>query len=65
VAFQLFILDAWTLEPLDAATRHNLLEILEERWLTIITSQIPIDKWQRTGIWNSSDRFFCEQRASE
>ena len=45
---QLLILDDWGLEPLDAAARHDLLEILEERYgrrATIITSQIPIDKW--------------------
>jgi DNA replication protein DnaC len=45
---QLLILDEWGLEPLDAATRHDLLEILEERYgrrSTIITSQIPVDKW--------------------
>jgi transposase/DNA replication protein DnaC len=44
----LLILDDWGLEPLDAAARHDLLEILEERYgrrSTIITSQIPIDKW--------------------
>ena len=47
-AVQLLILDDWGLEPLDATARHDLLEILEERygrWSTIITSQIPIDKW--------------------
>jgi hypothetical protein len=35
------ILDDWGLEPLDAAARHDLLEILEERYgrrSTIITS---------------------------
>lgn len=35
-------------EPLDAAARHDLLEILEERYgrrATIITSQIPVDQW--------------------
>jgi DNA replication protein DnaC len=45
---QLLILDDWGLAPLDAAARHELLEILEERYgrrSTIITSQIPIDKW--------------------
>jgi DNA replication protein DnaC len=45
---QLLILDAWGLEPLDTAARHDLLEILEERYgrrSTIITSQIPVDKW--------------------
>jgi hypothetical protein len=36
------------LEPLDGTARHDLLEILEERYgrrSTIITSQIPVDKW--------------------
>jgi DNA replication protein DnaC len=45
---QLLILDDWGLEPLDAAARHDLLEILEERHgrqSTIITSQLPVDKW--------------------
>src|ERR1700716_2416796 len=45
---QLLILDDWGLEPLDPAPRHDFLEILEERYgrrSTIITSQIPVDKW--------------------
>jgi DNA replication protein DnaC len=45
---QLLILDDWGLEPLDATARHDLLEILEERYgrrSTVVTSQIPIDKW--------------------
>jgi DNA replication protein DnaC len=40
----LLILDDWGLEPLDAAARHDLLEILEERYgrrSTIVTSQPP------------------------
>jgi DNA replication protein DnaC len=44
----LLILDDWGLEPLDAGARHDLLEILEERHgrrSTLITSQIPVDKW--------------------
>jgi DNA replication protein DnaC len=42
------ILDDWGLEPLDPAARHDLLEILEERHgrrSTIVTSQLPVDKW--------------------
>jgi DNA replication protein DnaC len=34
--------------PLDAGARHDLLEILEARYgrrSTIITSQLPVDKW--------------------
>ena len=44
----LLILDDWGLEPLDAAARQDLLEILEERYgrrSTVITSQLPIDRW--------------------
>jgi DNA replication protein DnaC len=44
----LLILDDWGLEPLDAAARHDLLEILEERYgqrSTVITSQLPVDRW--------------------
>lgn len=45
---QLLILDDWGLEPLNAQARHDLLEILEERYgrrSTIVTSQLPVDKW--------------------
>jgi len=45
---QLLILDDWGLDPLDGTARHDFLEILEERYgrrSTIITSQIPVDKW--------------------
>jgi hypothetical protein len=45
---QLLILDDWGLEPLDAGARHDLYEILEERYgrrSTILTSQLPVDKW--------------------
>jgi DNA replication protein DnaC len=44
----LLILDDWGLEPLDADARHDLYEILEERYgrrSTILTSQIPVDQW--------------------
>jgi DNA replication protein DnaC len=45
---QLLILDDWGLAPLDAAARHDLLEILEARYgrrSILITSQLPIGKW--------------------
>ena len=45
---QLLILDDWGLEPLDAGARHDLYEILEERYgrrSTILTSQVPVDQW--------------------
>jgi len=45
---QVLILDDWGLEPLNAAARHDLLEILEERYgrrSTIVISQLLIDKW--------------------
>ena len=41
---QLLILDDWGLEPLDDQARHDLLEILEERYgrrSTIVTRQLP------------------------
>ena len=44
----LLILDDWGLEPLDAAARHDLLEILEDRYgrrSTLITSQLPVSRW--------------------
>lgn len=44
----LLILDDWGLEPLDASARHDLLEILEERYgrrSTIVTSQLPANRW--------------------
>jgi DNA replication protein DnaC len=45
---QLLILDDWGLEPLDDAGRHDLLEILEDRYgrkSTVVTSQIPVERW--------------------
>jgi DNA replication protein DnaC len=45
---QLLILDDWGLSALDAGARHDLLEILEARYgrrSTIVTSQVPVDKW--------------------
>ncbi|MBM3642462.1 MAG: ATP-binding protein [Alphaproteobacteria bacterium] len=44
----LLILDDFGLEPLDAGARHDLLEILEERYgrrSTIVTSQLPVTAW--------------------
>jgi DNA replication protein DnaC len=45
---QLLILDDFALEPIDAQARHDLLEIVEERYgrrSTIFTSQIPVEQW--------------------
>jgi DNA replication protein DnaC len=47
---QLLILDDWGLEALDPQARHDLLEILEDRYgrrSTIVTSQLPIDQWHQ------------------
>lgn len=44
----LLIIDDFGLSPVNADARHDLLEILEQRYArrsTIITSQFPIDKW--------------------
>jgi DNA replication protein DnaC len=48
VSAQVLILDDWGLDPLDAGARHDFLEILEDRYgrrSTIVTSQIPVDRW--------------------
>jgi DNA replication protein DnaC len=45
---QLLIIDDFGLSPVDADARHDLLEIIEQRYgrrSTIITSQFPVDKW--------------------
>ena len=50
VSPQLLILDDWGLEPLDANARHDLMEILEDRYgrkSTIVTSQIPVEQWHQ------------------
>ena len=47
-AVDLLILDDWGLEPLDAQARHDLLEILEDRYgrrSTMVTSQLPVAEW--------------------
>lgn len=44
------ILDDWGLSKLTAEQRHDLLEILEDRHdmrSTIVTSQLPINKWHQ------------------
>jgi DNA replication protein DnaC len=45
---KLLILDDWGMSPLDSQQRHDLMEIIEERYgrtATLITSQIPVDRW--------------------
>jgi len=45
---RLLVIDDWGLEPLNAAARHDFLEILEDRYgrrSTLITSQVPVEKW--------------------
>ena len=44
----LLILDDFALEPLDANARHDLLEVMEDRYSsasTLITSQFDVDHW--------------------
>ena len=44
----LLILDDFGLKPLDTDSRLTLLQILEDRYrsgATIITSQLPVNKW--------------------
>ena len=45
---QLLILDDWGLAALDDAGRHDLLEVLDDRYArrgTLVTSQVPVDHW--------------------
>jgi DNA replication protein DnaC len=45
---KLLILDDWGLKPLGPEERHDMLEIVEDRYgrgATMITSQTPVDKW--------------------
>jgi DNA replication protein DnaC len=45
---KLLILDDWGLEPLGPEQRRDVLEIVEDRYgrgATLITSQIPVDRW--------------------
>jgi len=44
----LLILDDWGLAPLDDSARHDLLQVLDDRYGrrgTLLTSQIPTDHW--------------------
>jgi DNA replication protein DnaC len=49
--FDLLILDDWGLEPLNAATRHDLMEIMDDRYgqsATLMLSQLPTDQWYQS-----------------
>ena len=46
--FDLLLLDDWGLGTLKESQRHDLLELIEDRYgrtSTIVTSQLPISKW--------------------
>lgn len=45
---QMLILDDWGLEPLEAAHRHDLMEIMDDRHAatsTVVISQLPTTEW--------------------
>ena len=47
----LLILDDWGLEPLKAAQRNDMMEIMDDRHgsaSTIIISQLPTDQWYQS-----------------
>lgn len=47
----MLILDDWGLEPLKAAQRNDLMEIMDDRHgstSTVIISQLPIDQWYQS-----------------
>jgi DNA replication protein DnaC len=44
------VLDDWGLGSLKEAQRHDLLEVIEDRYArvsTVVTAQLPIDKWHQ------------------
>ena len=44
----LLIIDDWGLTPLNTSYRHDLLELMDQRYgqtATIIISQLPVDQW--------------------
>ncbi|MGH8547467.1 MAG: ATP-binding protein, partial [Methylococcales bacterium] len=46
--FECLIIDDWGMEPLTAATRNDLMEIMDDRHehsSTAIISQLPTDQW--------------------
>ena len=50
-SFDLLILDDWGLEPLSADTRHDLMEIMDDRYShcsTLMVSQLPTEQWHQT-----------------
>lgn len=45
---ELLTIDDWGLQPLDDQSRHDLLEILKDRYnlrSTIVTTQLPVSNW--------------------
>ena len=45
---ELLILDDWGMQPLDAAQRQDLMEVIEDRHgrhSTLIASQLPVKHW--------------------
>lgn len=48
---QMLILDDWGLEPLDAAQRNDLMEIMDDRnnnTSTVMISQLPVNRWYQS-----------------
>jgi DNA replication protein DnaC len=46
--YDLLVLDDWGIGPLRDADRHDLLEVLEDRYgnrSTLVTSQLPVPRW--------------------
>jgi len=45
---ELIVIDDWGIAPLTGEHRHDLLEVLDDRYslrATVVTSQIPVEKW--------------------
>ena len=49
--FDLLILDDWGLEPLNDAIRHDIMEIMDDRYgqvATLVMSQLPTEQWYQS-----------------
>jgi DNA replication protein DnaC len=47
-SLEVLIIDDWGLEPLNGATRNDLMEIMDDRYeqsATLIISQLPTEQW--------------------
>jgi DNA replication protein DnaC len=54
---QLLIIDDWAMARLTAEQRRDLMEVIDDRHQrasTILATQIPIERWHDTGLYQPS-----------